>query len=216
MQAIDFWFEYASTYTYLSVARMHARASAAGVPVVWRPFLLAPIMVEQGLLQGPFLPFPRKMAHMWRDIERRAAVHGLPYRKPSHYPPNTLLTARVGTLAAAEGWCREFTERSFALHWTEDCAIGSEANLSAVLRALGMEPAAVMARALSTDNKDRLRAATDEAKAAGLFGSPSFVVQGELFWGDDRLEDALAWASGRPASGADQPVVPSTRRISTP
>ena len=97
-------------------------------------------------------------------------------------------------LAATEGWCREFTERSFALHWTEDIAIGSEANLSASLAALGKDASRVLSQAQSAANKDLLRVATDEAKALGLFGSPSFVTRGELFWGDDRLEDALAWA----------------------
>jgi 2-hydroxychromene-2-carboxylate isomerase len=194
MGKLDFWFEYGSTYTYLAVARMHAMASRHGIEVRWRPFLLAPIMVEQGLAQGPFLPFQQKLRYMWRDLERRAATHGLPYRQPAHYPPNTLLTARVGMLAATEGWCREFTERSFALHWTEDIAIGSDANLSATLAALGRDASRVLSQAQSAANKDLLRAATDEAKALGLFGSPSFVTRGELFWGDDRLEDALAWA----------------------
>ena len=152
-------------------------------------------MIEHGLTLGPFLPYPQKMAYMWSDLQRRAATHGLPYRKPSHYPPNTLLTARIGTLAASEGWCREFTERAFSLHWTDDCEIGTDKNLSDSLTAQGKDPGTVLAMAQSTANKERLRAATDEAKSIGIFGSPSFVVQGELFWGDDRLEDALAWAA---------------------
>jgi len=196
MGKLDFWFEYGSTYTYLTVARMHAMASRHGIEVRWRPFLLAPIMVEQGLAQGPFLPFPQKLRYMWRDLERRAAAHGVPYRRPSRYPPNTLLTARIGTLAAAEGWCAGFTERVFALHWTEDVEIGTEANLQGALAALGKDPADVLARAQSAENKQRLKDATDEAKALGVFGSPSFVANGELFWGDDRLEEALAWAIG--------------------
>lgn len=195
MGKLDFWFEYGSTYTYLSVARVHALAAKQGITVHWRPFLLAPIMLELGMTQGPFRPYPNKLRYMWRDLERRAATHGLAYRQPSHYPPNTLLTARVGMLAATEGWCREFTERCFALHWTEDCAIGSEANLSATLAALGKDEAAVLAQAQSGDNKERLRAATEEAKSLGIFGSPFFVSGGEPFWGDDRLEDALAWAA---------------------
>lgn len=194
MGKLDFWFEYGSTYTYLTVARIQLAASHHGVEVRWRPFLLAPIMVEQGLTQGPFLSYPHKLRYMWRDLERRAATHGLQYRKPSHYPPNTLLTARVGALAATEGWCREFTERSFALHWAEDIAIGSDANLSATLAALRKDASVVLSQAQTPANKDLLRVATDEAKALGLFGSPSFVTRGELFWGDDRLEDALAWA----------------------
>jgi 2-hydroxychromene-2-carboxylate isomerase len=193
MGRLQFWFEYGSTYTYLTVARIHALASAQGVEVDWRPFLLMPIMVEQGMSEGPFLPFPQKMRYMWRDLERRAALHGVPYRKPSHYPPNTLLTARIGTLAAAQGWCREFTERTFALHWTEDVQIGTEQNLRAALAALGKDPQEVIVRAQAPEIKERLRLHTDEARTLGIFGSPSFVANGELFWGDDRLEQALAW-----------------------
>ena len=197
MGKLDFWFEYGSTYTYLTVARLHALASRHGVEVRWRPFLLAAIMIEQGMTQGPFLPYPHKLRYMWRELERRAGSHGVPYRKPSHYPPNTLLTARVGMLAASQGWCREFTEHCFALHWTHDCAIGSDANLSATLSALGKDTAEVLAQAQGADNKERLRAATEQAKSISIFGSPTFVVQDELFWGDDRLEDALAWAAAR-------------------
>lgn len=195
MHTLHFWFEYGSTYTYLSVARIGKAAAAAGVPVIWQPFLLAPIMVEQGMTQGPFRPYPSKMAYMWRDLERRAQQHGLPYRKPSHYPPNTLLTARVGTLAAAEGWCDAFTQSCFDLHWTQDCAIGSEQNLAACLTGLHKNPAEVLARAQAPEIKERLRSATDTARALNLFGSPSFVVDREVFWGDDRLEQALDWAA---------------------
>jgi 2-hydroxychromene-2-carboxylate isomerase len=195
MGKLDFWFEYGSTYTYLTVARLHATASRHGVEVRWRPFLLAPIMIEQGMAQGPFLPYPQKLRYMWRDLERRAAAHGLPYRQPSHYPPNTLLTARVGMLAASQGWCRQFTERSFALHWTEDIAIGSDENLSAALTSLGKDAAAMLAQAQGAANKEALRAATEEARTLGIFGSPAYVTRGELFWGDDRLDDALAWAT---------------------
>jgi 2-hydroxychromene-2-carboxylate isomerase len=107
---MTFWFEYASTYTWLSVSRLPRLAEAAGVQVEWRPFLLAPILKHQvGMERGPFLGHAPKLKYMWRDLERRAAVHGVPYRKPSVYPPNTLLTARVGTLASAQGWSEAFT-----------------------------------------------------------------------------------------------------------
>jgi len=195
MRKLDFWFEYGSTYTYLSVARSSKAAAATGVQLEWHPFLLAPILTELGMAQGPFRPYPAKMAYMWRDLERRAQQHGLPYLKPSHYPPNTLLTARVGTLAAVEGWCEAFTQSCFNLHWTQDCAIGSEQNLAICLTGLHKNPAEVLARAQAPEIKERLRSATDTARALGLFGSPSFVVDRELFWGDDRLEEALDWAT---------------------
>jgi 2-hydroxychromene-2-carboxylate isomerase len=140
---------------------------------------------------------------MWRDLSRRAEAYGLPYRKPSVYPPNTLLTARIGTLAAMQGWCDAFTREVFRLHWTEDIAIGTDDNLRRALTTVGRNPEEVMVAAQSDANKQLLRAATDAAEAMGLFGSPSFTIGDELFWGDDRLEDALAFAqsSGRTSAG---------------
>lgn len=192
---VQLWFEYGSTYTYLTVLRIGRAAAARGIEIDWRPFLLMPILVAQGLNEGPFLPFPNKLRYMWRDLERRAKRHGLPYRRPSSYPPNTLLTARIGMLAATEGWCQAFTERTFSLHWVEDRAIGTEDNIAATLSSLGKDKNEILARAQAPENKELLRAQTDRAKELGLFGSPSFIVGEELFWGDDRLEEALEWAS---------------------
>jgi 2-hydroxychromene-2-carboxylate isomerase len=194
MLPVEFWIEYASTYSYLSVARMGALAAEQGVPVRWRPFLVMPIMAELGLTQGPFLPYPAKTAYMWRDIERRAQRHGLPYSRPSTYPVPSLQTARIACIAADEGWCQAFTEGVFRLHWTRDLPIGSEQNLRQVLTDLGQSPESLFERAQAPAVKAALKAATDEARARGLFGAPSFTVGDELFWGDDRLEEALEWA----------------------
>ena len=200
MRRMIFWFEYGSTYTYLTVARIDALAAQADVVVDWRPFLLGPLLKDRGMAQGPFLGNPPKLDYMWRDLSRRAQAYGLHYRKPSVYPPNTLLTARIGALAAMQGWCDAFTREVFNLHWTEDIAIGTDDNLRRALTTLGRNPDEVMVAAQSDANKQLLRAATDAAEAMGLFGSPSFTIGDELFWGDDRLEDALAFAqsSGRP------------------
>jgi 2-hydroxychromene-2-carboxylate isomerase len=102
---LEFWFEYGSTYTYLTVARITRAAADRVVHVDWRPFLLMPILIEQGLANGPFLPYPNKLRYMWRDLERRALRYSIPYQKPSVYPPNTLLTARIGYLAQSQNWC---------------------------------------------------------------------------------------------------------------
>ena len=198
MAVLQFWYEFGSTYTWPAVARIGRAAQAAGVSVEWKPFLLMPLLISQGLDRGPFLPFPRKMAYMWRDLERRCAEHGIAYRKPSHYPPAEVLTsARLALLGAGEGWCQPFTEKAFELHWTEDVAIGTPENLQQALRHARQDPEAALVRARSDANKQALKAQTERAAALGLFGSPSFVVDGEVFWGDDRLEQALAWAAGR-------------------
>jgi 2-hydroxychromene-2-carboxylate isomerase len=196
MRSIEFWFEYGSTYSYLTVGRLGKLAQAAGVEVNWKPFLLMPLMIKQGLTQGPFLPFPRKMAYMWRDIERRAAEHGLQYRRPSRYPPEEVLTtARVGCMASNEGWCQSFTEKSFELHWTRDIPIGSNENLHQSIRHAGHEPATEIERARRPETKEALKSQTEQAGKLGIFGSPTFLVGDEMFWGDDRVEQALAWAA---------------------
>jgi 2-hydroxychromene-2-carboxylate isomerase len=193
---MTFWFEYGSTYTWLTVARLPKQAAERGVQVDWRPFLLAPILKHQaGMERGPFLGHPPKLKYMWRDLERRAARHGIPYRQPSVYPPNTLLTARIGTLASVQGWCDAFTDEVFRLHWTEDVPIGTDDNLKRALSAIGKDPESIMLAAQSDSNKQLLRSVTDAAEALGVFGSPSFTIGDELFWGDDRLEDALDFAA---------------------
>jgi 2-hydroxychromene-2-carboxylate isomerase len=191
---VEFWFEYGSTYTYLSVARIGSIAARAGVTVLWKPFLLGPLFAKAGLPEGPFLPFPAKMQYMWRDLERRAKLHGLPYTKPSVYPPSTLQTARVGLIAASEGWCPEFTTAVFTRHWTQNVTIGTPHNLRDSISEVGFDPDQVLSRAEAADNKSALRSQTDEAQKLGIFGSPSFIVGPELFWGDDRLNDAISYS----------------------
>jgi len=202
MSGVDFWFEFGSTYTYLTVARIDRLARRANVEVRWKPFLLMPLMIEQGMSQGPFLAYPRKLDYMWRDLERRAAEHGLPYARPSRYPPEEVITsARLALIGADEGWAPRFVEEAFRLHWTEDRPIGTPDNIRSALAAAGQEPDQAIARTRTPEVKERLKAQTAEAERLGLFGSPSFVVKGELFWGDDRLEQALEWATRHQRAG---------------
>jgi 2-hydroxychromene-2-carboxylate isomerase len=135
---------------------------------------------------------------MWRDVERRALRHNIPYQRPSLYPPNTLSTARIGYLAQSEHWCADFTREVFRLHWTEGVIIGTDENIRRSLSFVGQDPDRIIAIAQSDDNKTGLRRQTEQAKALGVFGSPTFVVGTELFWGDDRLEDALDFAADEP------------------
>jgi len=192
-KTLEFWFSYGSTYTYLTVARLGELATSKGVVVDWKPFILRVITRELGMPKGPFGSNPAKLGYMWRDVERRAARHGLRYKKPSIYPVDSQSTAHVGLLAAREGWCAEFTRLVFHWNFVEGRPIGVEGNLEGILRELGKNPEEVIAKAQSDEIKDAMIRQTDEAKSLGIFGSPSFIIAGELFWGDDRLEDALAW-----------------------
>lgn len=199
---LEFWLGYGSTYSYLTVMRIDEAAKRSGVRLVWKPFNLTVLMQDKGLPTGPFIPRPEKLEYMWRDLERRAQRRGLPYKKPPRYPVDSQKTVRVGYLAAREGWCSQFSRRVFEMNFVEGRSIGGPGNLEAALSAVGKNPEATIRRAHESDIEEGLARETRWAIEHGLFGSPHFVVNGELFWGDDRLEDALEWCiSGRLSSG---------------
>jgi len=200
MATMEIWLEYASTYSYLTVARVGALARERGVTLDWQPFFLPPVRDKQNM-GFPFPDESAKTAYMWRDLERRAKRYGLPYRRPEQYPVNSLQTIRVALVGAREGWCQAFTEEAFRLHWTEGVLIGTDENLERALRHAGQDSARVVPIASSPENKEALKAQTPRALERGIFGSPSFVVGGELFWGDDRLEDAIECACSMPMDG---------------
>ena len=97
---LDFWFEFASTYSYPAAMRVEKLAGAAGVAVRWRPFLLGPIFKAQGWDNSPFNLYPDKGRYMWHDLERLTASMGLPFRRPDPFPQSSLLAARVAWACA--------------------------------------------------------------------------------------------------------------------
>ncbi|ACK53352.1 MULTISPECIES: 2-hydroxychromene-2-carboxylate isomerase [Thauera] len=191
---VEFWFEFASTYSYLSVMRIERAAAATGVDIEWKPFLLGPVFLALGWNDSPFNIYPPKGRYMWRDLERLAEKEGLPFRHPSRFPRNGLLAARVALVGVEEGWVAPFARAVMSANFAEDREIGEEAVIVEILGALGLPAAELMARAQADANKLALRCQTERAAELGLFGAPSFRVGEELFWGNDRLEDALAWA----------------------
>jgi 2-hydroxychromene-2-carboxylate isomerase len=197
---VEFWFEFGSTYSYLSVSSIEDAADAAGVSVRWEPFLLGPIFAEQGWDDSPFNLCPAKGRYMWRDMERLCANHGIPFARPSRFPRSGLLAARVACLAgvASEPWLPSFVRAVFRANFAEDREIGDAAQVGSILDSIGLPGERIVERAQAPENKLRLREQTRRAVGLGIFGAPSFVVDGELFWGNDRLENALAWATREP------------------
>jgi 2-hydroxychromene-2-carboxylate isomerase len=191
---VEFWYEFASTYSYPAAMRIEKAAREAGVAVEWRPFLLGPIFGAQGWNDSPFNVYPVKGAYMWRDLARICARLDLPLQKPSRFPRNGLLAARVAQVANDDGFAPEFTRAVYTASFAEDREIGEADVIAEILASLEHDPDAVLARATSAESKERLKRTGEEASARGIFGAPSFVVAGELFWGNDRLEDALDWA----------------------
>lgn len=193
---IEFFFFIGSTYSYLSVARAEERAALEGVELVWRPFSVRTLMREQNNV--PFATKPVKMKYMWRDLERRAARFGVPFEGIPPYPIDANETANhVATLAAREGWCREFTQSAYRTWFLQKQDPGTPESLRSILKSLGRDADDCLARAVDDETKQAYLAATERARQLGLFGSPTFVVGTEIFWGDDRLDDALAWCRAR-------------------
>jgi len=191
--AIDFWFEFASTYSYPSAMRVEGLAQRRGIKVVWRPFLLGPIFNAQGWNNSPFNLYPVKGAYMWRDLERICTRLGIAYKKPGVFPRSGLLAARVVCTHSSEGWAPDFIRSIYRANFAEDLDIASEKVVTDCLLEAGADVGPVLERASSEAGKAELRKRTAEAAALGIFGAPTFMVNGEMFWGHDRLDQALDW-----------------------
>lgn len=192
---LDFWFEFASTYSYPAAMRISQLARARGVSVRWRAFLLGPIFKAQGWTTSPFNIYLAKGSYMWRDMERICAAQGLPFVRPTVFPQNSLTSARVALVAFTQGWGEEFCRAVYRAEFGEGRDIGDSRTVPEILRKLDRDADALLAQAQSDAIKAALRAQSEEAQALGIFGAPTFVsADGELFWGNDRLEAALDWA----------------------
>jgi 2-hydroxychromene-2-carboxylate isomerase len=194
MPVADFWFEFASTYSYPAAMRIGALARGAGVAIRWQPFLLGPIFKAQGWDNSPFNLYATKGRYMWRDLDRICADLGLPFRKPETFPQSGLVAARAALVGLDEGWGEGFIAAVYRAQFAEGRLIGDPAVIRDILVTMGIDPKPVFDRTQSDAIKARLREQTEEAQRLGIFGAPAVVVNGELFWGNDRLEQALAWA----------------------
>ena len=189
---IDFWFTMGSTYSYLSVMRLADVERDYGMRFRWRPFHL--LLILQEMKHVPFADKPAKSHYMWRDIERRAAMYGLRTTLPAPYPVKQSVTANlVAVVGVREGWGADFVRAAYRRWFQDGEETGIEPNLSSSLRDIGQDPARVLTLANSEEINALLVSETDAARQLGIFGSPTFVVGKEIFWGDDRLEDAISW-----------------------
>ncbi len=194
MAELDFWYEFASTYSYLSAMRSDSLAQAAGVRLRWRPFLLGPIFSAQGWMDSPFNLYPAKGRNMWRDMQRQCEARGLPLRRPQPFPQNSVLAARLA-LAVPEDLRAAFSRAVFRAEFGEGRAISDVDALTEILEWLDLPAAEMLDKAKSEPIRALLRDETEKARRLGIYGAPTFIAgDGELFWGDDRLEQALAWA----------------------
>lgn len=190
---IQFWFEFASTYSYPAAMRIEDLAAKQGISVMWRAFLLGPIFRAQGWTDSPFNIYPTKGRYMWRDMKRICQGSCLPFKRPSVFPRNGVVAARVACLFADAGWLPAFVRAVYAANFEHDQDISTTATIEQCLISAGQDPAGILPAAQEPPAKAKLRAQTEEATQFGVFGAPSFISGRELFWGNDRLEDALSW-----------------------
>jgi 2-hydroxychromene-2-carboxylate isomerase len=194
---MELWFDLASNYSYLTLMRIDTLAEEAGVKVRWEPFLLGPIFESFGWNSSPFVLQKEKGAYVWKDMARQAAKYGLPWRKPARFPQNTVLPVRVALLGRDEPWMHPFCRAMARANFAEDRDISAVETVGEVLESLSLPAAAILARVQSPEEKPKLRAQVERARALGIFGAPTFFVDGEMYWGNDRLEDALEAARAR-------------------
>jgi len=205
LPGMEFWFEFGSNYSYLSLMRIEDEARRRGVKLIWRPFLLGAIFKALGFETSPFVLQKEKGAHVWRDMERQCRKYGLEWRKPSRFPRLGVVPLRIALVGTDEPWLGAFCRKVMELNFVRDEEINEPARLTGVLSELGLPAAEIVAAAQSEPIKTRLREQTDEARAKGVFGAPTFFVGGEMFWGNDRLDDALVFAADV-AISQDRPI----------
>ena len=194
MRKIEFWYSIGSTYTYLSTQRLPEIANQKNIEFEWRPFSVRSRMIE--MENVPFMAEKKrdKIDYMWRDVQRRANFYGFDAKVPAPYPLKEFdLANKVAILGKDQGWIKEYTILTYKKWFLEHLEPGSEPNLSSTLREIGLDPDKIINLAQADEIEQKYLKNTEMAKNKGIFGSPSFIVENEVFWGDDRCEDAIKW-----------------------
>ena len=194
MTPLEFWFDFASTYSYIAAMRIESLCAAAPVPLRWRPFLLGPIFELQGWSTSHFNLNARRGAYMWRDLERLTEKFDLPWKRPSVFPRKSTFAARIACAHADAPWCASFIRAVFVANFGDDLEIKDEAVTRRILSEVGVDADAAISEAMRPELRVLLRENTNAAMEMGIFGAPNCVVGKELFWGEESLEDAIAWA----------------------
>jgi 2-hydroxychromene-2-carboxylate isomerase len=186
MRTLDFWFDYSCPYAYLASTQVEALASRTGARLVYRPMLLGGVFAANGTPQKLFATLSAaKAAHNARDLDRWAALWGVPLTMPAGHPLRTVEALRA---TVASGIDPRVVEGFYRAYWVHGRGPSEEATMREVLSAAGHEPAPVLDAITRPEAKDDLRRRTDEAIALGIFGAPAFVVEGErMYWGQDRM-----------------------------
>jgi len=193
MRHIDFYFSIGSTYTFLSVTRILDIEKKNNIKFNWKPFSVRAIMKEMNNI-----PFPKdkknKVDYMWRDIERRAKSYGFFAKTPVPYPLSEFdLANQIAILGLEEGWGIDYVRLTYKKWFQEGKEPAIDPSISEVCDELKLNKNEIITAAKDQIIQNKYLSNTDSARNNKIFGSPSFVVNSEIFWGDDRMEDAIAW-----------------------
>mgnify|MGYP001499362809 FL=1 len=195
MSNIDFYFSIGSTYTYLTVTRILDVENKYQVKFNWKPFSVRAIMKEMNNI-----PFPKekmnKVNYMWRDIERRAEGYGFFAKTPVPYPLSEFdLANQIAILGLEKDWGIDYIRLTYKKWFQEGKEPAIEPSISEVCNELKLNKDQIISDALNKEIQNKYEANTNSARENKIFGSPSFIVKNEVFWGDDRMEDAIKWNS---------------------
>lgn len=190
--SIDVYFDFSSPYSYLSVARIQQITKPLNITVRLMPIALGAIFQKLGWQSSPFLEQPRKLDYMWIDVARQARKHGLEFEKPDQFPIGSIVAARVATAYKEAQWHDAFCLRVLKAYFVDNKDISQPAVIEKILRELNLDAEEIITHSTSESVKGLLRVRTEQADQLGVFGAPTMVVGGAIFWGDDRLEDAVA------------------------
>ena len=197
---LEFWFSIGSTYTALTVMRMNEIERRHNITLRLMPFSVRRIMLDMDNV-----PFPAskasKVTYMWRDIERRAAIYGFPVKVPAPYPLQEFDRAnKIAFVGAQEGWIKDYVLQTYKNWFQHGLEAGGDENLKATFKTLSLDVKEILARSQTSEIDKFYEEQTSVAVKKGIFGSPTFIVGGEVFWGDDRLEDAISWLKNQSKS----------------
>ncbi len=194
MKNIDFYFSIGSTYTYLTVTRILDVEKKHQIKFNWKPFSVRVIMKEMDNI-----PFPKdkinKVNYMWRDIERRAEGYGFFAKTPVPYPLSEFdLANKIAILGLDKGWGIDYIRLTYKKWFQEGKEPAIDPSISEICKELALNKNEIVSEAKSEIFEKKYMSNTDSARENKVFGSPSFIVEDEIFWGDDRMEDAIKWA----------------------
>lgn len=193
-KTIEFFWDPASTYSYLAATQIEALATRCGATVNWRPFLLGKVFEATGNQMPAALPAKGK--YLFRDASLWARYYRVPFNMPKLFPLNSVLASRASLAAAQAGKGVEFSLALLKAYWADGQDPSRPEVVAAIAAGVGLDGAALVAATQDPAIKDALRVNTEEAVKRGAFGAPTFYVGDQMFWGNDRLNLLEAFLKG--------------------